>query len=227
MIKINNVPTGYQKDFDGANVFVLLHMLIENEEYRNFYTDSNHKFDLIILDNSAFELGKSMDSVLLIRWALILKETHPEAVVEIIIPDVYGNKDKTLESLYDFISRWDLTGFKLMAVPQGENIEELTDCLSDMLSYFPEVDTIGINKLWDESCWEYVFKKITYYGKEIHKLGVNNLKDWTNPSLNLVRSADSRILSKLVTGKEDPWDSKLDETQIKILKNLFDEVKKW
>ena len=63
--------------------------------------------------------------------------------------------------------------------------------------------------------------------KEVHLLGVQKLSDWALLDTNRARSADSRILAKLVTGNDDPWEEELNVTQMNILKNLIDEVSKW
>lgn len=226
MIIINNVPCGYQKIFDGKVVFILLHMLIKNKKYRDFYLDENNKFDLIILDNSAFELGESMDKKILMEWAYKLKEKHPEAIIEIVIPDCYKNMKKTLELFYNFLEDYD-TNFRYMAVPQGSNEEELVECLSYMGNN-NKIHTIGLNKLWNKNQIP-LFASIirNMHDKSVHKLGVNKLSDWDMGKLANVRSCDSRILTKLVTGNDDPWCEKLNETQISILKNLILEVSTW
>lgn len=222
---MNGVPCGYQHIFDGEDVFILLHILIQNKEYRDFYMDKNNKFKLIILDNSAFELGKSMDKELLLDWGRQLKLVHPESIVEIIIPDSYGNKIETLELMDDFLKYYDPT-FQYMAVPQGSNIGELNECLKVMLED-KRISTIGINKLWSREHISSNMWKIVLAEKFIHKLGVNNLTDWNIKELKNIRSFDSRILSKIVTGNEDPWHEVLNNTQIKILKRLIEEVNGW
>ncbi len=225
---INNVPCGYQKLFDKDYVFILLHMLIENKEYRDFYLDKKNDFKLIILDNSAFELGKSMDVKLLLSWGKKLREVHPESIIEIIIPDSYGNKLETLELMYDFFNNedYDEYDFQYMAVPQGKNSEDLIECLNIMLKNH-KISTIGINKLWSREDINHIVWNIQLKEKFIHKLGVNKLSDWNIKALRNIRSCDSRILSKIVTGNENPWNENLNEQQISILKRLIDEVNGW
>ena len=231
MLKINNVPCGYQHLFDKKIVFILLHKLIDNKKYQDFYMDSNNKFDLIILDNSAFELGESLDKKLLMEWAHKLKKRHPESMIEVIIPDVYGDKEKTLELMKDFL-KMDTSGFNLMAIPQGKNELELIACLNEILKE-PRIKCIGLNKLWDKSLLEKIVKPIIERGRSIHRLGVKDLSDWVLFNSKLIRSTDSRILSKIVTGNDgtnqndDLWECSLSESQIEILRNLINEVDVW
>ena len=64
--------------------------------------------------------------------------------------------------------------------------------------------------------------------KKIHLLGVSKLSDLAlYKKLPFVRSCDTRILTKIVTGVDDCWNEELNETQIKIIENLKTEVEKW
>lgn len=225
MIRISNVPCGYQHLFDKKIVFVLLHKLIDNKKYRDYYMNHHNKFDLIILDNSAFELGESLDKKLLLYWASELKKKHPESMIEIIIPDSYGDKEKTLELMKDFL-KTNTNDFSLMAIPQGKNELELISCLNEMLNE-PRIKCIGLNKLWSKDLLERIVKPIIERGRSIHRLGVKDLSDWVLNNSKLIRSTDSRILSKIVTGNLDPWEETLSEEQINILKRLVEEVDKW
>ena len=175
MIRISNVPCGYQHLFDKKIVFVLLHKLIDNKKYRDYYMNHHNKFDLIILDNSAFELGESLDKKLLLYWASELKKKHPESMIEIIIPDSYGDKEKTLELMKDFL-KTNTNDFSLMAIPQGKNELELISCLNEMLNE-PRIKCIGLNKLWSKDLLERIVKPIIERGRSIHRLGVKDLSD--------------------------------------------------
>jgi len=223
MIKINKVPCGYQKEFDGNDiVFVLLHKLLENKEYRDFYINPKNKFNLITLDNSCYEFGKSLDKEKLFLWASNLKHNHPEAEIEIIIPDVYGNKNKTLGLMKEFIKDKRVEEYRLMAVPQGRDKDELIECFEEMEKY-NEIDIVGINKLWNR---KNLNMSISECKKDVHLLGLNNLKEWyyDYDGLN-IRSADSIKLTQLVTNVKNPWEEKLSDTQIKTLHNLIKEIK--
>lgn len=229
MIIIPQVPCKYTKDFPTEIEFILLHKLINNEAYRNYYIENKNNGKFKILDNSAFELGAGLSDELLMEWAEKINAT------EIIIPDIYGDKDKTLELMKSFLTKYPDCKYKLMAVPQGKDSTELNNCFSEMMTE-RKITCIGLNKLWkrDKSKphkrteIEYTLGIIKALSdKDVHILGVNDLSDWTLNGLREARSADSRILTKIVTGVDDCWEEELNETQLIILKRLIEEVGKW
>ena len=229
MIKISNVPCGYQHLFDKKDmVFVLLHKLLDNEQYRDYYLNKKIKQKLICLDNSCYELGESLDKKQLLLWANKLQKAHPEATVEIIIPDSYKNKEKTLKMMKSFLEEKESKKFKLMSVPQGVNDKELLDCLDEMLS-IDRINTIGLNKLWCKKTLQIAIWKVLSYRKDIHKLGLNNIAEWIidDRIKDFIRSADSRRICQLILGKEDIWEENLTEEQCNIIKNMINEVDKW
>lgn len=220
---IPNVPCKYQYLLkDNKTQFILLHKLIDNQEYLNYYL--NNKFEYILLDNSAFELGESMDGNLLMQYAKKLK------VNEIIIPDVYRDKDKTLQLTNEFIEKnWmecQINNIKMMGVPQGKDENELFNCLIEML-YNTHIKVIGLNKLWkrDYKTLQSIIYLCLKANKEVHFLGTKNLLDWgLIKSLDGVRSADSRILTKLVSGVDNMWEITLSYEEIAILGNFIKEI---
>lgn len=223
MIHIPNVPCKYVDKFPTVIEFILLHKLIDNEYYRNYYLNNKDNGKYKILDNSAFELGESLDMDLLMEWAEKINAN------EIVIPDSYGDKEKTLKLMYEFLDKYPNCKFNLMAVPQGKNLKELEFCLYEMTSN-DRVHCIGFNKLWRKSMntiYGFFHQTVLSVNKEKHLLGVNKLFEWGLPFQHLFRSADSRILAQIVLGEEDIWDSELTEEQQKILNNLIYEVKAW
>lgn len=220
MIIIPNVPCRYVSLFPTKMDFILLHKLVDNECYRNYYLDTKDSGKYKILDAGTFELGEGLGDELLIEWAEKINAS------EIIIPDVYGDKEKTLERMKEFLEKCP-GKYKLQAVPQGKMLRELIDCLDEMCKE-PRVTTIGYNKLWDRHCMLNPFFNKHLNEKENHLLGVNSLKEWALLSdTKSFRSADSRILTKIVTGKDDPWEAKLEPDQLLILRRLIEEVEKW
>lgn len=213
MIKINQVPCKYTAQFPTEMEFILLHKLLDNKKYRSYFIKNKNNDKYKILDNSAFELGESLDGELLIKWAKKINAN------EIIIPDSYSNKEKTLQLMDEFLNKYKnkIKKYKLQAVPQGKNQEELDECCLIMLDN-PKIDIIGLNKLWNR-------KEIRVTEKN-HILGTNNLLEMGYPNLQSARSIDSRVVSKIITGKEDPWEEKLTKQQLIILQNLIDEVNK-
>lgn len=224
MVKlINNVPCEYVDKFDTDIEFILLHKILDNEKYRNYYIEHCNAPKYKILDNGAYELGKGLSNNILLEWAIRLK------VDEVIAPDDFRDKDKTLDKLRLFLKHKDSKRFKIQAVPQGRNYNELIECYKEMMN-IPEVKVIGFNKLWnryDES-FQNLLSMTKTLGKEVHLLGVNSLRDWVELYNNRdIRSADSRILSKIVSGQDDTWEVRLTADQYTILKVLHKEVMAW
>ena len=233
VIFIPNVPCKYQHLIESQrHQFILLHKLIDNEEYRNHYLKLSEKKDKLntkyyfILDNSAYEMGESMNAELLLEWAEKLN------VDEIIIPDVYKNMNKTLEYFYKYSKDERFLKYKLMGVPQGSNEQEYTFCLMSMLAE-DKVKVIGLNKIKKRDLsliktMKQIERIPIYKNKEFHMLGTNNLFEWgLMREIPEIRSADSRVLAKMITGVDDIWEEELNKTQLKNLKNLINEVKKW
>ncbi len=223
MVKlINNVPCEYVEQFDTDVEFILLHKILDNKKYREYYQAQRDNGKYKILDNGAYELGSSLDPIMLIAYANTLD------VDEVIAPDVFKDKDKTLVKLNEFV-RLCPVEFRIQAVPQGRNTGELVECLNEMLNN-PRVSVIGFNKLWDRHSLLFAenVKRAYGMGKEVHLLGVNNLHDWVSVYENkFIRSADSRVISKIVSGVDDTWEVKLDKNQLNILKRLHTEVMLW
>ena len=82
---IHQLPCRYQKLCKDNFKFILLHKLITNKTYRDFYKNKS-KDSYFLLDNGAYELGESMNSYLLLIWSKIIKAE------ELVVPDFFGNK---------------------------------------------------------------------------------------------------------------------------------------
>lgn len=223
MILIPNVPCKYVDKYPTEIDFILLHKLIDNEYYRNYYINNKDNGKWKVIDNSAYELGSGLDSELLLEWAEKINAS------EIIIPDVYGDKDETLKLMNDFLKKYPNCKYKLMVVPQGANERELYDCYIEMLEN-DKIYSIGLNKLWRKDSYmiNNIFKEVVEYcDKPIHLLGVNKLSEWAVHFKHRIRSADSRILSQIILGTDDIWESELTEEQQEALYNLIKEVRWW
>ena len=223
MYIIPTVPCGYQNEFnkDYYYDFILLHKILDNEKYRSYYQDRDKKHaQYVILDNSCFELrGKGIDEDILMKWAYLLH------VNEIILPDVFRNPRETIKVIDKFLFNHGVVhiDFKFQVVPQGKDYKERMQCLDTLLEY-NEIGCIGLNKLWSIPEIVVACQKIKEKNKEIHKLGTNfSFGEWYKLP-QTVRSADSRILTKLVTGQEDIWEEKLDNKQCNILHNIISEL---
>ncbi len=217
MIKINNVPCVNIKDIDNEMEFILLHKLIDNEVYRNHYLNSGDTDKYFILDNSAFELKEGISDSLLMEWAVKVVAN------EIIIPDVYGDKEKTLKLMNDFFEKHPSAPdiYTIQAVPQGKNEKELIECF-EIMERDDRISVIGVNKLWNRKKLKDSIEGCT---KKIHLLGLNNIDEWNYDYGELdIRSGDSRRLSQLILGKEDIWEDILTSIDLEILKRLIKEI---
>ena len=114
----------------------------------NFYRKLKEKGAEIILDNGAFETGKSMDVQEYLKIAKLLK---PDIV---IVPDVWKRAEATINVTDEFIKAWhsdDVPNSKLMFVPQGNTIEELLDCFTTMRNNYL-ADFFGLPyRQWDDT----------------------------------------------------------------------------
>ena len=76
----------------------LAHLIVQNEEYRNFFIEQREKGKLVVLDNSAWEMGDAINVDLVIQAAKILQ---PQAVVA---PD-YFDGIRTVKETKEFVER--------------------------------------------------------------------------------------------------------------------------
>ena len=118
-------------DFD----YALVHLLEENEEYRNAFLQAKEAGREIFLDNSAFEKGEPAIDLML-KWIPILKPDY------YFLPDYWGDKKKTIEESEKFIEeakRLNLPGKRIGTV-KGNSLEELLECYR----YFAESEDIDM-----------------------------------------------------------------------------------
>ena len=122
---------GYN-DYD----YCLVHLLPENQKYKDFYFKSVEYGRRVLLDNSIFELGTAFDPEQFAYW---VKELNP---FEYVIPDVLEDTEGTCVSMDKFLSKYsDLPGRKI-GVVQGKTYQELIDCY-DYIA--PKVDKVAIS----------------------------------------------------------------------------------
>jgi hypothetical protein len=125
--------------------YCLVHLMDENEEYRDKFIECRDRDYNMILDNSIFELGEAYDAE---RYHYWVKELNP---TYFIIPDSLNNSASTLRRMNEwFDTREPVQGSKPMAVVQGNSLEELTDCYVK-IAYDPRVAQIGIS--FDSACY--------------------------------------------------------------------------
>ena len=115
---------------------VLAHQYLEDPCYADFYKERKLQGDIILLDNSAYELGASMSAGILKD---IARELHPDYI---FLPDVRFDKNATLKAVREAIPILQGLGAKLLAVPQGSNQEEILECYAELV--LESIDGFGL-----------------------------------------------------------------------------------
>lgn len=114
--------------------YALVHLFEEDPAYFKLFKEAVESGREVILDNSVFELGKSFDPDKFAHWIKKLKPTW------YIIPDVFGDGDKTIDEADLFLSKYpDLPG-KAVGVLQGSTYGEFERCYN----YFDSTSAIGM-----------------------------------------------------------------------------------
>jgi len=130
---------------------ILGHKFLEDEKYAEFARGLRERprKPFVILDNGAYENGRSIEPQKLLRVALDLR---PD---EVVCPDVLGSGGSTLEATQMFLSRvgeqLQAEGIGLMAVPQGKTLAEWLECFNAFVAS-PLVSTIGLSFVTVASC---------------------------------------------------------------------------
>ena len=175
--------------------YVLAHLLSDqyhyDKEYAEFYKNKLQTCEFSILDNSAYELGKSIDIEILYQLGEEYKPTH------IVIPDIYSQFEPTLELVSEYSDKFGSKSTpKFFAVVQGQNLEEYVNCFE---AYLKDsfIDLIGITfrSLKDgttrESFLKHIFHFYNIYPKKIHLLGCSYPNEFLNMETKLLKNVYS------------------------------------
>jgi hypothetical protein len=198
----------------GDMFFALTRQLKESRVYYNFFKNKKEKGKEVIVDNNIHE-GTELDFEEHVRLAI-------EVGTIIVVPDVMRNKKKTLEYYHYFMDKFYplllKNNIKIMAVPQGNTIDEINECF-DEFNNDKRVSFIG--QSFDlEPCHftterSYQNQSLNRIGivvdwcnrnlkKKIHLLGSNNLDELQLLNkLNGVYSTDGKIFSRLALANVD------------------------
>lgn len=158
-------PASHLKQFStyGDCDMALTHLLVEEDKFKHtyevkelyakYFIDRVKAGRWVILDNSAYEIGKlestsaagqGLGPELVLKAAAII---NPSIV---IAQDVLCDREATLQSTKDFIAYVKKEGllgkFQLMAVPQGKTKDEWIGSYEDLWQ-LPEIDQIGLSKI--------------------------------------------------------------------------------
>ena len=124
--------------------YCLVHLMEENEEYRDWFLTVNKRFGAdVLLDNSIFELGESFDPEKYAHW---LQKINPNYY---IIPDVLEDAQGTMMQWQDWKEPPGVSALKI-GVVQGKTWQELVDCYRFMSE---EADYVAIS--FDYSYYQY------------------------------------------------------------------------
>lgn len=127
--------------------YALVHLFLENQDYREHFLKAKADGREIILDNSLFELEVPFDPF---KYSEVIQQLQPEWY---IIPDTLENSKETQLSYVKWVSTFkDLPG-KRIGVLQGKTYEELCECYQTFRRF--RVDKIGIS--FDYSYYEKCF----------------------------------------------------------------------
>lgn len=145
------------------------HLIEVDKTYTAFYKAQAERGHYVIMDNGVYETGKPLSIEEIVRKANLIGAS------EIVLPDYFKDGEATLEAtgLAIDYARKNFKG-KLMAVPQGKDIDEwLTNAIATLTM---DVDVIGIPK-WISAEKEDARLEVLQYlghmlrGREVHLLG--------------------------------------------------------
>ena len=188
--------------------YCLVHLMEENEEYREWFLNANKRFGSeVLLDNSIFELGESFEPKKYAEW---VRKINPNYY---IVPDVLEDAVGTMTNWQSWEQNFDPKQNKSLkiGVVQGKTYQELVDCYTFMshvadyiaisfdYSYY-QTTGLGSGKLeqWcsgrqrfiqhliDEGIWN--------WNKPHHLLGCSLAKEfryYVNKQINNIRSCDT------------------------------------
>lgn len=210
-----------ERTFDGSYAMLLSHL-------KDYYPQRKRGDNCYrIMDNSLIELGGAVDMLQLVTAAMCCDAN------EIILPDVFQDCDKTLKSV-DKALEWIYKHgfdrrFRLMAVCQGETIDEFERCF-ERLERLKEVHCIGIPKVAEtlHSTAGRPYFEYLWYGcpKDIHLLGcwtsLREIKYYQRPEM--IRSIDTCIPALNAIYGMDVWQQRTKERTINLTHDKLNEV---
>jgi DNA-directed RNA polymerase subunit N (RpoN/RPB10) len=186
---------------------LLYHWARAEPQYLNYFKQSK-KYK--ILDNSFYELRSQIAEDDFIKCAQEIKAD------EIVCPDEMYNFKKTKKLIEDFIPLVP-KGMKIQCVCCGKDMNELYDCYQWMNNN-EMIDVISLSKKgFKETNLDYyssrriLLSEMQYRLKEIHLLGVNNVRDFF---INSIRSIDGKWLAKIVNKGPIDLNTKIDRVKM-------------
>ena len=135
-------------------LYALVHLLEENETYRNNFLNAKLQGSKIILDNSIFELGEAFDSSKYVSW---IQRLEPD---EYIVPDSLENAAETIWKFFNFTRNNPKLPGKKIGVLQGKSYDELCNCYKALVELGAEKIAIS---------FDYSFFKESYQHQNFSK----------------------------------------------------------
>ena len=169
----------------GPYRMALAHWVLDNQLYaKKIRLDDPY----ILMDNGAFEGSQ-------VEVALLNEATTRIAASEVVLPDTPGNARETLQKSWASLGR--IASKRIMFVPQGNSIEEWSDCLTAWLIKWEEsswketyVLSLGITSLRIPGSTKpqigsrfELIKKVIKTGYPAHLLGVPNTEEFLTREL--------------------------------------------
>lgn len=191
-------------------------------QYREYFINLS-KDTRTYLDNSAFELGHSIDPAYLKQCADLLDRFH----TRVFLPDVPGDAQKTISMSREFASY--IEG-QVWGVIQGKTDAELRKCLEALLKLtdniaIPYRNIDRVKFLHDNK------DLLKYYNVQVHLLGLASMHELAELSGNeFVFSIDTSLpvvlglkgITLTMDSIKDPtpvWDFDVDELPDLVFKN--------
>lgn len=118
---------------------VMAHLILEDKKYLDFIKQIKLSGKLILLDNSAPYLGKSIANDLLLKCINLVE---PD---EVVLPDSINNFEETVERTINFVKDLNYKKkLRLIAVPQGQTLDEYERCYK-LFSSMDQINSIGLS----------------------------------------------------------------------------------
>lgn len=145
-----------ESKFFNTYQYALVHLLEQDETYRNHFIECKNENIPIYLDNSIHELGTAIDGDILLKWINILTPKY------IFIPDVWENKDASIINA----KKWSKINLpkktEKIAVVQAKDIYEAATC-------YQIYRDLGYNKIAFSYGASYYNKLIYHVNKDLSK----------------------------------------------------------
>jgi len=171
------LPTHYLPMVKDDNYHMCLaHLINRDDVYTEFYKDIGRQpgNKYLIMDNGVIE-GDPRPIEEIIKKALYVRAD------EIILPDVFLDKDATLVKSYEALGYvHNNFPLKVMAVPQGKTLDEWLECAIVMLDW--DIDCIGIPKVLTKIAGrDGRLEALKCLGNKLRGLDIHLLGCWNSP----------------------------------------------